>query len=208
MSLAMWLTVLMAAILIAISPGPGAVSSMSAGARFGYGATLRLIGGLQTALIIQLAIVALGFGALLATSELAFNLLRFAGAAYLCWLGIQKWRATPVSPLAAGAPKLAARGLFAQGLLVNLTNPKAILFMAALVPQFVDPAAPLLLQYLIIGSTLCAVDVVVMSIYALSAVQMGRWIRNETALRRQNRVFGSLYVAAGALLALTPRTGS
>ena len=93
-----------------------------------------------------MVIVAIGFGALLAASEAAFSIVKFIGAAYLIWLGIQKWRAPP-SPLDAGKMPVIRTGLFLQGLLVNLTNPKAIIFIGALVPQFVDPTRPQVPQY-------------------------------------------------------------
>ena len=95
MSLSLWLAFLLAATLIAISPGPGAAASMSAGMRFGYRSAVRVIAGLQAALVIQLTVVALGLGALLLTSTLAFDAVKFLGAAYLIWIGIQKWRSPP-----------------------------------------------------------------------------------------------------------------
>jgi homoserine/homoserine lactone efflux protein len=203
MSPGVWLAFLAAAIVIAVSPGPGAVLSMSTGMRHGYRAALIAIVGLQAALLIQLAVVALGFGALLATSESAFTLLKMCGAAYLVWLGIQRWRAPP-EPLATDQP-LHGRGLFMQGLLVNLGNPKAIIFIGALVPQFITPAAPLLPQYAAIAATLCLTDMLVMSCYALAALRLGGWLRNPSALRLQNRLFGGLFVSAGAALALSAR---
>lgn len=90
MSLAVWLAFLAAAIVIAISPGPGAVLSMSTGLRHGYRGAIVAILGLQAALLIQIGIVALGFGALLATSEYAFNVIKMLGAAYLVWLKSRK----------------------------------------------------------------------------------------------------------------------
>ena len=200
MSLSLWLGFLVAAMLIAVSPGPGAAASMSAGVRYGYWAALRLIAGLQSALAIQLAIVAAGLGALLETSALAFDLVKFCGAAYLIWLGVQKWRALPQA-INEAAPRLTQRGLFVEGLLVNLTNPKAIVFMAALTPQFVDPARPQALQFLIIGLTMCGVDTLVMSCYALLAARLARWLHAPGALRAQNRLFGGIFVGAGVLLA-------
>ena len=200
MSLSLWLGFLVAAILIAVSPGPGAAASMSAGVRYGYWAALRLIAGLQSALAIQLAIVAAGLGALLETSALAFDLVKFCGAAYLIWLGVQKWRALPQA-INETALRLTQRGLFSEGLLVNLTNPKAIVFMAALTPQFVDPARPQALQFLIIGLTMCGVDTLVMSCYALLAARLARWLHAPGALRAQNRLFGGIFVGAGVLLA-------
>ena len=200
MSLSLWLGFLVAATLIAVSPGPGAAASMSAGVRYGYWPALRLIAGLQSALAVQLAIVAAGLGALLEASALAFNVVKFCGAAYLIWLGVQKWRALPQA-LDAAVPRLTQRGLFSEGLLVNLTNPKAIVFMAALTPQFVDPTRPQALQFLIIGLTMCSVDTLVMSCYALLASHLGRWLEAPNAWRAQNRLFGGIFVGAGVLLA-------
>lgn len=200
MSLSLWLGFLLAAILIAVSPGPGAAASMSAGLRYGYGGALRVIAGLQSALIIQLSVVAAGLGALLETSALAFDIVKLGGAAYLIWLGVQKWRALPQAIDASVAP-LTAKGLFVEGLLVNLTNPKAIVFIAALTPQFIDPTRPQAIQFVIITLTMCGVDTVVMSCYALLASRLGRWLHAPRWLRAQNRFFGGIFVGAGVLLA-------
>lgn len=204
MTLVVWLGFLVAAILIAVTPGPGAVISMSTGMRHGYWAALTAILGLQAAILLHLLIVALGLGALLAASETAFSLVKLCGAAYLAWLGVQKWRA-PVIPVDNNVPAVRRKGLFFQGVLVNLTNPKAIIFIGALVPQFVNPAQPQMPQYLIIAATLCLTDLAVMSGYALAALHLGRWLHDPVAIRLQNRVFGGLFVSAGALLAISSR---
>lgn len=205
MSLSVWLGFLLAAILIAVTPGPGAAVSMSAGMRYGYGSALAVILGLQVAILIHLAIVAIGLGALLAASEAAFAGLKLIGAAYLVWLGIQKWR-SPALPAEKVVLETGRQSLFLQGLLVNLTNPKAIVFIVGLVPPFIDVTRPQLPQYVTIGLTLCLTDVLVMSIYALTAERLGRSLHQPDALRTQNRLFGSLFVAAGALLALSSRS--
>ena len=205
MTLSLWLGFLLAATLIAVSPGPGAAASMSAGLRYGYGGALRLIAGLQSALMIQLAIVAAGLGALLETSALAFDIVKFCGAAYLIWLGIQKWRALPQA-LDAATPPLTLRGLYIEGLLVNITNPKAIVFIAALTPQFIDPTRPQAIQFAIITLTMCGVDTLVMSGYALLASRLGRWLHAPNLLRAQNRFFGGIFVGAGVLLAASARS--
>jgi homoserine/homoserine lactone efflux protein len=200
MALSLWLGFLAATVLIAISPGPGAVVSMSTGMRYGYGAALRVILGLQAAILLQLLVVALGLGALLASSESAFNLVRLIGASYLIWLGIQKWRST-AQEIDESACSIAPHGLFLQGLLVNLTNPKAIVFIAALVPQFIDPARSQWPQMLIIALTMFSTDVLVMSGYALLATHLRRWLHDPKALKLQNRFFGSIFIGAGLLLA-------
>ncbi|WP_305072359.1 homoserine/homoserine lactone efflux protein [Propionivibrio sp.] len=204
MALSTWLAFLLAAILIAVSPGPGAATSMSVGLRHGYLAALRAIGGLQAALLIQLGIVFAGLGALLMASTTAFEIMKFVGAGYLVWLGIQKWREIPHAlddTSAVNRPN----GLFLQGLLVNLTNPKAIVFMAALTPQFIDPARSQWLQFLILSATMCGVDTLVMSGYALLASRLRRWLRDLRAMKAQNRFFGGVFVGAGVLLATTSR---
>lgn len=203
MSFNIWVGFLAAAIMIAVSPGPGAVISMSSAARHGFGAALVAILGLQAAILAHLAIVAIGFGALLIASETAFSLVKLIGASYLIWLGIQKWRAPVVVERAL--PLTGTKNLFVQGLLVNLTNPKAIIFIGALVPQFVVLNQPLLQQYLIIAATLCITDIVVMSGYALLARRLNKWLHDPHKIRVQNRVFGGLFISAGALLAVSAR---
>lgn len=204
MSWNMWLAFLAAAVVIAVSPGPGAVLSMATGVRHGYAVALRAILGLQTALLIQLAIVVLGLGAVLAASATAFLIVKIAGAGYLIWLGVRKWRA-PVELLDDGTAARDTRGVYLQGVLVNLTNPKAIVFMVALVPQFIDPQLPQWPQFLIIATTMVGTDMVVMSCYALLAGRCRRWLRSPRMMKAQNRVFGGMFVAAGSLLAASSR---
>ena len=205
MALHVWLGFLLAAILIAVSPGPGAAASMSTGLRYGYASALRVIGGLQSALLIQVGVVAVGLGALLTTSALAFDIVRFLGAAYLIWLGIQKWRA-PVEEIDENQPLARPEKLFVEGLLVNLTNPKAIVFIAALTPQFIDPTRPQWPQFAIIGLTMCGVDTIVMSGYALLAAKLRGWLHDPKSLKAQNRFFGGIVVGAGALLAASGKS--
>lgn len=204
MVLSLWLGFLLAAILIAVSPGPGAAVAMSCGLRYGYAAALRSIFGLESALLIQLTIVAVGLGALLTASTLAFDIVKFCGAAYLVWLGIQKWRSSP-QEIQENKPPMSSNALFIEGLLVNLANPKAIVFIAALTPQFIDPTRPQWPQFLIIGATMCTIDILVMSGYALLATRLRHWLHDPKALKAQNRFFGGVFVGAGLLLASTGR---
>jgi homoserine/homoserine lactone efflux protein len=204
MTLSVWLGFLLASVLIAITPGPGAVISMSCGMRYGYWAALRAILGLQTAILAHLLIVAIGLGALLAASETAFDIMKFGGAAYLIWLGVQKWRAPSVA-IETKTPLAPLKNLYIQGVLVNLTNPKAVVFIVALVPHFIDAGRPLMLQYLLIALTLCLTDMLVMSIYALAALRIAQWLRDPQAMQKQNRVFAGLFMLAGAVLAFSSK---
>lgn len=202
MALHLWLGFFLTTLVVALSPGPGAVLSMSVGIRHGYRHALKAILGLQTALLLQLGLVGLGLGALLAASELAFLAVKLAGAAYLVWLGIQRWR----EPLALAEPGTEVnRAFYRQGILVNLGNPKAIVFIAALVPQFIDPAAPQWPQFAVIALTMCSLDSAVMSCYALLASRFRGVLSSPRRGLLANRVFGGIFVAAGALLAGTSR---
>ncbi|XGA79132.1 LysE family transporter [Halomonas sp. CH40] len=205
MSISLWLAFVVAAAVIAITPGPGSMLVLATGLRYRYKSVFHALFGLELALLIHLFIVALGLGALLATSNVAFMMMKIIGAVYLCWLGIQKWRAS-VEPIDTSKFNIAInRKLFRQGLLVNLTNPKAVIFIAAFVPQFIDASAPQLPQYLIIGATMVGVDVVIMTVYALLAGRLSNWFQDTRMLRLQNRVFGGAFVSAGAFLAVSSR---
>lgn len=209
MALDTWIAFFVASWLISLSPGPGAISCMAAGMRFGFRRAMANLVGLILGILFVLAIVGVGLGALLAASTTAFTAVKWAGVAYLVWLGVQQWRAPAfaVDEVAEEA-KLAtsARSLVLQGFLVNATNPKGIVFMLAVLPQFIDPARPQLVQYVICGATLAFTDVVVMSGYTGLAAKLFRLLRDPRHVRALNRSFGGMYVAAGAALATFRRT--
>ena len=203
MPLDTWLAFFVASWLISLSPGAGAISCMSAGMRFGYRRALPNIVGLELGILFVLAVVATGLGAVLAASTAAFTAVKWLGVGYLVWLGIQQWRAPAISPdmEAAAASGSGAKALLLRGFLVNATNPKGLLFMLAVLPQFIDPARPQLIQYVICGSTLLFTDLVVMSGYTCLAARALRLLRAPRHVLALNRAFGGLFIAAGAFLA-------
>ncbi len=208
MPLSVWLTFFAASWLISLSPGAGAISCMSAGVRYGYSRALWNVAGLQLGILLVLLIVALGLGAVIAASTTLFLAIKWFGVAYLVWLGITQWRspATPVAEDAlAGDVDGTPRRLLLRGFLVNATNPKGIVFMLAVLPQFIDPATPQVPQYLMCAATLFFTDLVVMSAYTGLSARMLRALREPHHIRWMNRTFGGLFVAAGALLATFKR---
>ncbi|WP_151703639.1 LysE family transporter [Nitrincola alkalilacustris] len=205
MSLSVWLAFVAASVIIAATPGPGAVLVLATSLRYNYRTVVHALIGLEIALLIHLMIVAIGLGALLAASDTAFLALKVVGAGYLVWLGFQKW-ISPVHAIEAERIHLESSSrLFRQGLLVNLTNPKAIIFIVALTPQFINTNAPQVLQYCILGATMVVVDVIIMTLIALLAGRFRRWFHDEKMLSIQNRVFGGLFISAGAALAVSSR---
>jgi len=208
MTLETWLAFFAACWLISLSPGAGAISCMAAGLRFGLRRAIWNIVGLIIGIMFVLLVVAVGLGALLATSTLAFLVVKWLGVAYLVWLGVQQWRAPAIAIDAdAAATSMAGsrKQLVLRGFLVNATNPKGIVFMLAVLPQFIDPARPQLVQYLICGATLTLTDLVVMTGYTGLAARVLRLLRTPGQIRAMNRTFGSLLMGMGALLATFKR---
>lgn len=204
MPLDTWLAFFVASWLISLSPGAGAISCMAAGMRYGYSRAMWNIAGLQLGILFVLVIVALGLGAIIAASTTLFAAVKWLGAAYLVYLGVMQWRA-PASPVRDAGDVDASQGspgrLVLRGFLVNATNPKGIVFMLTVLPQFIDPALPQLPQYAICGATLFFTDLVVMSGYTGLAAKVLGLLREPHHVRWVNRTFGGLFVAAGAALA-------
>jgi homoserine/homoserine lactone efflux protein len=209
MTLTTWLTYLIAVTLICVSPGPGALSSMSAGMKYGFAVSMWNLVGLQLAGGFNLLLVWLGLGALLMTSATAFEIMKYAGALYLVYLGVQKFREAPVSfeEIAVNTKfdDTSRWGLVKQGLFVNLTNPKGIVFLVAVLPQFIDATQPTGIQYAIMGVTMIVVDVLVMMCYTGLAAKVLRLLKDPSHIRWTNRGLGSLFIAAGGALAVFKR---
>ncbi|MFC3393488.1 homoserine/homoserine lactone efflux protein [Brenneria rubrifaciens] len=201
MTIDWWLTYLLTTLILSLSPGSGAINTMSTGISHGYRGTVASIGGLQVGLSIHIVLVGIGLGTLLSQSVVAFDILKWLGAAYLIWLGVQQWRAAGALDLQAIASVIPRRRLFKRAIMVNLTNPKSIVFLAALFPQFIIPHQPQVTQYLVLGVTTVVVDVVVMIGYATLATRIAGWLKGPRQMKTLNRIFGSLFVLVGALLA-------
>jgi homoserine/homoserine lactone efflux protein len=203
-----WIAFVIAGVLIAISPGSGAVLSMSHGLAYGLKKASATVLGLQLGLILVLVIAGAGVGSLVLASDSVFTAVKIAGALYLIWLGIGQWRAkahaTDVS-----AANLAPHPTFGRrvltGFLTNATNPKGIIFMVAVLPQFISKEGSMLVQLAILGVTMVTIDTSVMHGYALLASSMQRFFRDEHAVKMQNRFFGAVLMAMGCLLFLVKR---
>ena len=202
MDLTVWITYLIATFVLSLSPGPGAFSSISSGLHHGFRLGLWNGVGMQAANMLHVALVSVGLGALLLASETLFGLVKWLGVAYLLYLGIVTWRA-PAKPFEEDRDDDAdtAASVFRRGFFVNLTNPKGIIFFAAILPQFIDVARPQVLQYAILAATTFAVDLVVMMGYTAMAAKVMRAMRDPGKLRWVNRALGGAFVAAGVALA-------
>ena len=211
MDLSLWITYLLATIILSLSPGPGVFSAISSGLHHGLRLGLWNTVGMQLANLILLIVVAVGLGAILIASETLFELIKWLGVAYLIYLGVVTWRTRPKGfedktgdrPHLSGSDKWgpSPREIFTHGFLVNITNPKGIIFFAAIFPQFIDVARPLATQYLILGATTLVTDLVIMTGYIALAAKVFRTLGEPSHLRWVNRGLGSMFVTAGLALA-------
>jgi homoserine/homoserine lactone efflux protein len=210
MALEMWLAFVVAAILIAISPGAGAIQAMATGMAHGVRRGYWSIAGMEIGLMLQLTLVAIGLGAAVASSIVAFNVVKWIGVLYLVYLAVRQWRSVTTDLRAKiGTTVDGGRlGLLTRGFLVNATNPKSLVFFLAVLPQFVVPTAPLLPQYLVIGMTMVAVDLVVMGLYTGLAVRLVEWLHTPRQQTILNRVFSGLFATAAVVLSLMRRSAT
>ena len=203
MALDTWLAFFLASWIISLSPGAGAIAAMSSGLHYGFVRGYWNAIGLQLGLAMQIAVVAGGLGAVLAASSTAFYAIKWFGVAYLVYLAVKQWRALPMDLTddAAVRPIGKPMAMMFRGFLVNASNPKALVFMLAVLPQFVNPQAPLLIQYLILGATMISVDMIVMACYTGLASKVLRLLRTPKQQKRMNRTFAGLFVGAAGFLA-------
>jgi homoserine/homoserine lactone efflux protein len=218
-SFSVWWTLLAASVVISLTPGAGAVNTMANSMRQGWRRSLWGITGQQIALIIQVVIVAVGVGSVVAAFPVVLEVVRWLGAAYLVFLGVRMMFSRPAPTPAvehaeldtsqlevvgrAGRPE-GAWAMIRRGILVNLSNPKAIVFFLAFIPPFISPDHPAALQYVIIGATCVGVDVVVMWFgFAALARPLARFTSSVRGQRVLNTVFGCCFILVAALLLLT-----
>jgi threonine/homoserine/homoserine lactone efflux protein len=202
MSLQVYLAFVAACIVLALLPGPMVTLIIANGLRHGTRAALINVAGAQLALGIVIGIVAVGLTSLMATMGYWFDWVRFAGAAYLVWLGIKLLRA-PAEGISADAPPPPPRGgFFLQGLLVLLSNPKVLVFFGAFIPQFVDMEKDHVSQVALLGITFMATAGITDAIYALLAGRARKFF-SVRRTRLLSRVSGGFMIGGGVWLALT-----
>lgn len=199
MELHTWLLYLAASVGLSLSPGPNGLLVLTHGAIHGRRKALFTIAGGVLGFAILIALSLFGIGALLQASIAWLTVLKWAGGAYLVWLGIQLWRAPPMDVgVATGAGSRPGRALFNEGLLSAVTNPKALLFFAAFLPQFIDPSRSLLVQFAVMAGTFGTVEFLYELMVANAAHRIRPWLRR--AGRRFNQACGGIFVAIGAAM--------
>ena len=215
MSLHTWWLYLATIFVVCAIPGPNMLLMMTHGARYGMRHTTATMAGCLMSLMLMLAVSVAGLGVLLKAWPTTFNALRLLGAAYLIWLGVKAWR-SPASEVAAaqveassdttgdiGGRRTPSRGaLMRNGFLVGSSNPKAILFSAALLPQFIDAGRPTLPQFAILVATTAVMEVSWYIVYAGCGTRIGAKLKCSSVAKAFNRLTGGVFVGFGAMMAL------
>ncbi len=198
---------LVAIVAIAL-PGPTVLLALANGSRFGTRRAVYGMLGAVAADVVFVTAVALGLGALLRASEVAFSVIKWVGVAYLAYLGIRLlFSKGKLATLEDDDPRGSRRAVFMHCFLVAVTNPKAYLFTGALLPQFIDPSSPQLMQYLIIGVVFCAIDFSIMFAYAAAGSTVVKLLKQRGALWL-DRVCGAVLLVLAGALALTRRVST
>jgi len=201
MTLSTWLIYLAAAIGLSLSPGPNGLLALTHGALHGRRKALYTICGGAFGFVTVIALSMFGIGALLKASLTWLIVMKWVGGAYLVWLGIQVWRSPPIGiELGASARPRPGWSLFRQGALSALTNPKGLLFFAAFLPQFIDPARSLFVQFAVMAGTFAAIEITTELVIASMAHRISPWLRRVG--RRFNQACGGVFVAIGVALPL------
>jgi homoserine/homoserine lactone efflux protein len=196
-----WLIYLVAIIGLSLSPGPNGLLALTHGAVYGWRKATYTVAGGVCGFVVVIALSMFGIGALLQASLTWLTLLKWVGGAYLVWLGIQVWRSPPVGmPQGATAHERSAASMFSQGALSALSNPKALLFFAAFLPHFIDPARSLVTQFAVMTSTFALVELATELLLVGLAQRITAWLAR--AGKRFNQVCGGVFVAIGTALPL------
>ena len=196
-----------AAIALAAVPGPDNIFVMTQSALYGRMSGVIVTLGLASGLIVHTTAAALGVAVIFQTSQTAFAILKYAGAAYLVYLAYQAFTASGSKLNAEDAPRIPTRKLYLRGLIMNIANPKVTIFILAFLPQFVDPAnGPLIPQFYQLGALMFLATLIVFGGVALAAGTLGALLRGSASVQLWlNRVSGMIFVALALKLATAER---
>lgn len=208
MNLHTWWLFLVTVFVVCAIPGPNMLLIMSHGAQYGLRRTGATMAGCLSALVLMLAVSAAGLGVFLQAWPAMFNALRLIGAAYLVYLGVKAWSARVpdaaevATEAAVRVPARSAFSLFRNGFFVGGSNPKAILFAAALLPQFIDASRPVLPQFGVLVATFAVCEVSWYLVYAGFGTRIGATLKSRRVAKAFNRATGGVFVGFGAMMAL------
>jgi homoserine/homoserine lactone efflux protein len=174
-------------------------NGLNYGFRRGYMGAVGLVLGLWAVFLV----VVVGLGVVIQASPIAFNVLKWAGVAYLFYLGLSQWlsKASPITLREKDGPGIGVLQIIGKGVSLNLINPKGYIFMLAVIPQFIVAGSPLAPQYVAVALTMAFTDLVVMAAYTGLAARVALRLKTEKQVNLLNKIFGSLFMVAAIVLA-------
>ncbi|WP_180845550.1 LysE family translocator [Vibrio parahaemolyticus] len=208
MQLDTWIYYTLAILVLTASPGPSSLLCLSKGVSSGFRLALTTALGSLSAITIILTLSFTGLGVVIASSEFVFNIIKWCGAAYLIWLGIQAFRSKQNDFAKSDSAQVSTSHVsaYTSGFIVGSSNPKAIIFFTALFPQFTDPTASLLTQYAIFAGTFVVFELSWLTFYALLGVKTSNWLFEAGRAKLFNRLTGGVFISAGVMLSTANRS--
>ncbi|HCG6122036.1 TPA: LysE family translocator [Vibrio parahaemolyticus] len=208
MQLDTWIYYTLAILVLTASPGPSSLLCLSKGISSGFRLALTTALGSLSAITIILTLSFTGLGVVIASSEFVFNIIKWCGAAYLIWLGIQAFRSKQNDFSKSGSAQVSTSHVsaYTSGFIVGSSNPKAIIFFTALFPQFIDPTDSLLTQYAIFAGTFVVFELSWLTFYALLGVKTSNWLFEAGRAKLFNRLTGGVFISAGVMLSTANRS--
>ncbi|EIO2936983.1 LysE family translocator [Vibrio parahaemolyticus] len=208
MQLDTWIYYTLAILVLTASPGPSSLLCLSKGVSSGFRLALTTALGSLSAITIILTLSFTGLGVVIASSEFVFNIIKWCGAAYLIWLGIQAFRSKQNDFAKSDSAQVSTSHVsaYTSGFIVGSSNPKAIIFFTALFPQFIDPTALLLTQYAIFAGTFVVFELSWLTFYALLGVKTSNWLFEAGRAKLFNRLTGGVFISAGVMLSTANRS--
>ena len=204
MELQVYFAFVVATTILIWLPGPSVFLTVAHSISFGWQRALITVAGATLGVGIQLLISTIGLASILNTVAGAFAWLRWAGAAYLVYLGIKQWRSAGI-PVEIDTPSASRTNMFVQGMVVTILNPKSLIFIAAFLPQFIDSTRPIGLQFAYIVPTFLLIGFTVTAVWAIVAGKASGLLQNQRAFTSVLRGSGGLMIIAGLGLALARR---
>ncbi|HCH0319423.1 TPA: LysE family translocator [Vibrio parahaemolyticus] len=208
MQLDTWIYYTLAILVLTASPGPSSLLCLSKGVSSGFRLALTTALGSLSAITIILTLSFTGLGVVIESSEFVFNIIKWCGAAYLIWLGIQAFRSkqNDFSKSDSALVSTSHVSAYTSGFIVGSSNPKAIIFFTALFPQFIDPTDSLLAQYAIFAGTFVVFELSWLTFYALLGVKTSNWLFEAGRAKLFNRLTGGVFISAGVMLSTANRS--
>lgn len=208
MTFELWIAFVFAAVVLLAIPGPTVMLVVGFALSHGRRSAWGTVPGVALGDLTSITLSFLGLGALLSASAAVFTTVKWAGAAYLVYLGIQMWRSQPGQPDGLPGVHASQGSMFRQAWAVTTLNPKSILFFIAFLPQFIVPTAPAVPQMVTLGATFVTLAAVNATGYALLAGSVRAAVRRPRVMKRVNRVGGSILIGAGIVTAGLKRVSS